>query len=74
MLLWASVITTVILMVILGFEWYLLKHPKVLYRPNYAEISLVITALGTLFAALIYGKIKDNGFGGDFGKNSNNEL
>ena len=62
MLLWASVIFAVDLFIVLGFEWYLMLHAEVTYRPNYTGISLIITAFGSMFAALIYGKIKDNGY------------
>jgi len=74
LLFWISIIITIVLLVVLSFEWYLLKHPNVDYHPDYIGISAIITAFGTMAAGVIYGKIKDNGFGSsDFGRGINKE-
>lgn len=62
MLVWGAMIATFIMIVILAFEGYLLTHPKIQYRPNYVGISAVITATGTMIAAIVWGKIKGESF------------
>jgi len=75
MLLWGAMISTFIMIVILSFEWYLLTHPDIDYRPNYVGISAVITATGTMIAAIVWGKVKDSGSSdSQFGTSLNKEL
>ncbi len=62
MLVWGAGIATIITITILGFEAYLMTHPEVKYRPNYIGIAGVITATGTMIAAIVWGKIKGESF------------